>query len=64
VFVGVEAKGADVAKAAAGFAFVGLAMHLGGILDHFQAMALGDVQHGVYIHGQAEDVDDHDGGRS
>lgn len=61
VFVGVEAKGTDVAKAAAGLAFVGLAVHLSGVFYHFQAVPLGDVQHGVYIHGQAEDVDDHDG---
>ena len=61
MLVGVEAEGADVAEAAAGPSLVGLAMHLGGVLDDLQAVLPRDVQQRVHIHRQAVDMHHHDG---
>ena len=52
VLVRVEAEGADVAKTSARAAAAGLAVHLGGIFDHFETMAAGDVEHRIDIHRQ------------
>ncbi len=55
-----EAEDAHVAEAAGATAVVGRAPRLAGVLDHGEAVRLGDLAYGVGVGGEAEEVDRHD----